>query len=219
MHINIRSSKYLLLSTQLFLKFSVTEIATNKCASYRQLCQTCLQLRSRGIISSKQTVITNVTLAWQYKYLCSHLWQTFEVNPVPARPFYICAGHPSRTISSSTVSDSTVTGAEMSQFAVVHDKDKKCFYIKLEEASSDQPEVLAKLEYEWVQPGLVEMFHTEVPPQHQGKGIAKVLATAAFDAFSEQGVQMRPTCTYLQKYLRDNQIPRYLEHIEKGFVL
>ena len=35
---------------------------------------------------------------------------------------------------------------------------------------------LAKLEYDYVRPGVVDLWHTEVPPEFQGHGIAKHLA-------------------------------------------
>ncbi|BFZ00942.1 hypothetical protein BsWGS_03981 [Bradybaena similaris] len=226
MHSNARVCKYLPLTTQLFWKFPGIRIATDKFPHCCQFYITDLPLRIDSINASKQIAITSTALGLQYKDKCSYfVHQTFEVNSVPRRSFHISTENIPQSISSSTITttttteDITVAEAKMAQFVVNHDTDRKHFYIKLQEASSDQQEVLAKLEYEWVGPGLVDMYHTEVPPQFQGQGIAKVLATGAFDALIEQGVQFRPTCTYLRKYLRDNPNPRYLDHIEKGFVL
>ncbi|ODM98071.1 FACT complex subunit SSRP1 [Orchesella cincta] len=90
-------------------------------------------------------------------------------------------------------------------FKVEHDPDNKKFFIKLGDAE-------AKLEY--VKNDLngntvLDMWHTEVPPPLQGKGIAKILAQEAFDYVVENKLKMQLTCSYLQKYLKDNPLDKY----------
>jgi len=101
-----------------------------------------------------------------------------------------------------------------SKYIVGHDKEKKFFYIKLQDAEHQKAH-LAKLEYDYVRPGVVDLWHTEVPPEFQGHGIAKHLAKAAFDHFCDNEIKTRPTCTYLQKYLKDFPVARYLDNVDK----
>ncbi|GFN85937.1 chromosome 17 open reading frame 103 [Plakobranchus ocellatus] len=125
-----------------------------------------------------------------------------------------------RIDNSNTNSDMSVprTGAQQVPYIVGHDSKQKMFYIKLQdECTSEQPPV-AKLEYEWLRPGLVDLHHTEVPPAFQGRGIAKVLVLAGLDHFCEKDVLIRPTCTYVQKVLRENLTPCYKEHVEEQFL-
>uniref|UniRef100_A0A0B6YBJ4 Protein NATD1 n=2 Tax=Arion vulgaris TaxID=1028688 RepID=A0A0B6YBJ4_9EUPU len=222
--VNIR----LLLRTQLFNKFSIIKLTTGKCIfCNRNFCWSGDQIIGSDTTEIKRTFICNFA---SEKMACKgvltqYFHPTFDWNAGSTKLIHYSAENGSKSTPSSTITDSTKTedftfnNTEMSQYVVGHDTDKTYFYIRLQESTSNQPEVLAKLEYKWLSPSLVELYHTEVPPQFQGKGIAKFLAKAAFDAFCEQDVLMRPTCTYLQKYLRENQIPRYMEHIEKGFDL
>ncbi|RWS17611.1 protein GTLF3B-like protein [Dinothrombium tinctorium] len=84
----------------------------------------------------------------------------------------------------------------------VHNQSANEFYIQL---GKDK----AVLNYEYLDRNKVELYHTEVPSELQGKGIAKILAKAsfsvtAFDFVVDNNLQMKVTCTYLQKYLKDN---------------
>ncbi|GFR83316.1 chromosome 17 open reading frame 103 [Elysia marginata] len=108
--------------------------------------------------------------------------------------------------------------AEKSSFVVGHDSDRKMFYVELQDKSNNQESSMAKLEYEWVRPGLVDLYHTETPPAFQGQGIAKVLVLAGLDHFCEQDVLIRPTCTYVQKVLRDNLTSVYKDHVEESYL-
>jgi len=84
---------------------------------------------------------------------------------------------------------------------VEHDASAKKFFIQL---GNDE----AKLEY--AQNGdILNMWHTEVPPALQGKGIAKVLAQGAFDYAVKNNQKMILTCSYLQKFYKDNPKDEY----------
>jgi len=75
---------------------------------------------------------------------------------------------------------------EMDGYIVGHDSKNKMFYITLQAQTAVKQAILAKLEYVMLRPNLVDLWHTEVPPEFQGHGIAKILAKAAFDHFCER---------------------------------
>ncbi|CAL1530297.1 unnamed protein product [Lymnaea stagnalis] len=102
-------------------------------------------------------------------------------------------------------------------YVVGHDKKETYFYIKLRETTDSQAGSMAILQYNWVRPGLADLHHTEVPSEFQGRGIAKHLVLAALDSLCEENIIIRPTCTYVQKVLKDNPVALHINHIEKGF--
>jgi len=42
----------------------------------------------------------------------------------------------------------------------------------------------AVIEYRWINNSVVDLYHTEVPPSHRGKGIAQLLAKVHFSCNS-----------------------------------
>ncbi|XP_035670413.1 protein NATD1-like [Branchiostoma floridae] len=92
---------------------------------------------------------------------------------------------------------------------VGHDKLKKEFYIRMERESTEK----AILQYDMYRKGYVDFYHTFVPEVYRGKGLAKHLAKAALDYAVEEDLKMKLTCTYLQKYAKDNPLPQYQERI------
>ena len=46
------------------------------------------------------------------------------------------------------------------------------------------------------------LVHTEVPPQHEGKGYASMLVRAAFDHARENGMDVLPVCSYVGAWAR-----------------
>ena len=48
----------------------------------------------------------------------------------------------------------------------------------------------------------VDMFTTQVPPSLGGRGVAKILAEAAFAWALENKIKMRLSCWYLSGYLK-----------------
>lgn len=94
----------------------------------------------------------------------------------------------------------------------------------------------AVLNYASIGKGIVDMHHTDVPVAFRGKGVAAKLAQViilsilinidsflffqsiddfqtAFDYAVSQDLKMRVSCTYLQKYLKDNPDERYLKQL------
>jgi uncharacterized protein len=50
--------------------------------------------------------------------------------------------------------------------------------------------------------GLMNIVHTEVPPQAEGRGIAAALVCAALAHARAQGWRVRPSCSYVASYMR-----------------
>ena len=61
---------------------------------------------------------------------------------------------------------------------------------------------IAYLKYNYMEPGKVDMFTTVVPNSLGGKGVAKILADAAFNWAVKNGVKMKLSCWYLSGYLK-----------------
>jgi len=38
----------------------------------------------------------------------------------------------------------------------------------------------AVIEYRWIEDSVVDLYHTEVPPSHRGKGLAQMLTKVSF---------------------------------------
>lgn len=52
------------------------------------------------------------------------------------------------------------------------------------------------------QGNVLVLHHTEVPPALQGQGIAAMLVAAALRWAREQGLTVRPACSYVAAYMR-----------------
>jgi predicted GNAT family acetyltransferase len=50
--------------------------------------------------------------------------------------------------------------------------------------------------------GLMNIVHTEVPPQAEGRGIAAALVRAALAYARAMGWRVRPSCSYVRSYMR-----------------
>lgn len=77
---------------------------------------------------------------------------------------------------------------------VVHNADAQRFEIR-------QAEHLAICSYQ--RSGtLLDLDHTVVPQALQGQGLAALLVQAALDWAREQGLRVRPTCSYVASYMK-----------------
>ena len=61
---------------------------------------------------------------------------------------------------------------------------------------------------------LLELHHTEVPAALQGQGVAAALVQAALAWAREQGLQVRPSCSYVAAYMRRH--PETQDLLETG---
>lgn len=52
--------------------------------------------------------------------------------------------------------------------------------------------------------GVTTMYHTEVNPEHGGKGHGSRLVKFALDDAREQGLRVQPTCPFIAKYIDEN---------------
>ena len=60
---------------------------------------------------------------------------------------------------------------------------------------------LAVCEYA-IEGGVMTIHHTRVPKPLEGRGIAGALVRAALDFARDQGLQVRPTCSYADAWMR-----------------
>ena len=73
---------------------------------------------------------------------------------------------------------------------------------------------VAFIAYRW-QNGKLALMHTEVPPQAEGKGIAKELVKFAFELAKQQQRQVLVYCAYISSYIKRH--PEYNELVEKDY--
>lgn len=50
-------------------------------------------------------------------------------------------------------------------------------------------------------PGVITIFHTETPSQHQGRGVASTLVTGALDIIRARGQKVRARCEFVTAFL------------------
>jgi predicted GNAT family acetyltransferase len=58
------------------------------------------------------------------------------------------------------------------------------------------------------------LHHTEVPPGLEGRGIAAALVAAALDHARGEGWRVRPTCSYVARYMQRH--PETLDLLATG---
>jgi predicted GNAT family acetyltransferase len=80
---------------------------------------------------------------------------------------------------------------------IEHDRGARRFFMEL-------PEGVAYLAYEPAGRATIDLQHTIVPPEAQGRGIATALATAAFDYARTEGLQVIPSCPFVAAWLDDH---------------
>lgn len=49
--------------------------------------------------------------------------------------------------------------------------------------------------------GVLDLRHTYTPPELRGRGLASKVVQAAFEYARENGLKVKPTCTYVQAYV------------------
>ena len=82
----------------------------------------------------------------------------------------------------------------MKPLDIHHDAQARRFHAAVD---ADQAECVYRLAG-----GLMNIVHTEVPPQAEGRGIAAALVRAALDHARAQGWRVRPSCSYVASYMR-----------------
>jgi len=82
------------------------------------------------------------------------------------------------------------------QQKINHDTDKKRFLIIVEGYTG-------YVEYRIMQTTM-ELRHTFVPEELQGRGIAAELVTVALEFALESGLNVKPVCSYVKSFLQKN---------------
>ncbi|CAH1789886.1 unnamed protein product, partial [Owenia fusiformis] len=120
----------------------------------------------------------------------------------------------SRSLFTRLIMTSTKEGASATApIEVLHDEKKGEFYIEMDAGGKTSRAYLQYTSQGGDKGEVLDMYHTLVPPEFRGKGVAKHLAKAAFDHAVKKDVSMRLTCSYLQKYAQDNPTPEYTKRI------
>jgi predicted GNAT family acetyltransferase len=65
----------------------------------------------------------------------------------------------------------------------------------------EEGEVAGFLMYR-VEPGVLELVHTDVDPKWEGKGVGAALVKGALDDVRARGLKMRPYCPFVAAYVR-----------------
>lgn len=53
-----------------------------------------------------------------------------------------------------------------------------------------------------VEPGVLELVHTDVAPKWEGKGVGGALVQGALEDVRARGLKIRPFCPFVRAYLR-----------------
>jgi predicted GNAT family acetyltransferase len=53
-----------------------------------------------------------------------------------------------------------------------------------------------------VEPGVLELVHTDVDPKWEGKGVGAALVQGALDDVRARGLKVRPFCPFVAAYIR-----------------
>ena len=77
---------------------------------------------------------------------------------------------------------------------IVHDDQQGCFLIELERGR-------AVLEYQLLPDNTVKFSRTYVPGEYRNHGLAEKLVRAGLSWANQQGLRVRATCWYVQKFL------------------
>ena len=85
----------------------------------------------------------------------------------------------------------------MSELTVRDNPDRRRFEIDLGGGSH------AFAEYT-LPAGKIMFTHTEVPPEHEGKGIGTKLILAGLEAARERGLKVIPICPFFARYIREH---------------
>lgn len=79
--------------------------------------------------------------------------------------------------------------------SISHDTTAKKFFL-VEDGKE------AHLMYREIAGKVWDLYHTFVPPEFRGKGVASLLAEAALNEAKKEGKKIIPNCSYVQAYLK-----------------
>ena len=79
-------------------------------------------------------------------------------------------------------------------------KDKNKIYLEDEEGS-----LIAEIEFEEIENGNFNIYHTFVDESLRGQGVASKLVEAAVKEIELRGGKVQATCSYAQKWIEKNK--------------
>jgi len=91
---------------------------------------------------------------------------------------------------------STRLMASLDNITVKHTQADRTFTIDIKDHDT------AFLKYSEIDSGSIDLYTTVVPRSLEGKGIAKLLANAAFNFARENDLKIKPSCWYIDGYLK-----------------
>jgi uncharacterized protein len=59
----------------------------------------------------------------------------------------------------------------------------------------------------------IDLIHTEVTPEHEGKGLASRIAAFALDDARRRGLTVTPSCSYVAKFIERH--PQYADIVTR----
>lgn len=79
-----------------------------------------------------------------------------------------------------------------------HNQSSQCFELLVDGHR-------AHLDYQVLADGLLDYHHTFVPNELRGRGVAAILTQAALDYASANGLEVLPSCSYVETFMRRQQ--------------
>lgn len=89
----------------------------------------------------------------------------------------------------------------MSELQIVHVPERDRW-----EAQGSDGEAVGHLSYVLTE-GVLDLQHTVVDGSQQGRGVGGRLVEAGIRHALDEGLAVRPTCSYVQRWLQDNPQP------------
>jgi len=101
-----------------------------------------------------------------------------------------------KVFPSASVTFAVRRASKTSALNVIHLKADQMFKIDIPEHQSPF------LKYRHINSDSVDLYTTQVPASLEGRGIAKLLTEAALTYARENGLKVKPSCWYVEGYLK-----------------
>lgn len=62
-------------------------------------------------------------------------------------------------------------------------------------------ETMAIIEFDKLEPNVLDLTHTEVPEELSGKGVGSKLVVGALDYIRDNGLKLIPSCSFIKSYI------------------
>jgi len=81
---------------------------------------------------------------------------------------------------------------------VIHDAENRMFTL-------DTDGFQSRMKYREISDTELEYYTTFVPEELRGRGIAQIVVKAALDYARQNGFKVKPTCSFVDKYMQKNK--------------